>query len=117
MLRFRDKDVVGIHRLREQQRFDKTKMLSFLPLELRGTGATILPRRFKLYHYLSLPDGTEILRWESLAAPRTPLPQDDSVCWAGNAIATELRFGLSGASWFGSARLRLWFVLAWRSVR
>ena len=52
-------------------------MLSFLPPEITAAGATILPRRFKLYHYLSLPGGTEILRWETLAAPRSPLPQDD----------------------------------------
>src|SRR4029077_20403535 len=31
----------------EQQRFDKTQMLSFLPPEITAAGTTILPRRFK----------------------------------------------------------------------
>jgi hypothetical protein len=35
----------------EQQRFDKTEMLSFLPPEITATGTTILSRRFKLYYY------------------------------------------------------------------
>jgi hypothetical protein len=35
----------------EQQRFDKTEMLSFLPPEIAAAGATILPHRFKLFLY------------------------------------------------------------------
>jgi len=38
----------------EQQRFDKTQMLSFsppaLPQKITAAGATILPRRLKQYH-------------------------------------------------------------------
>src|ERR1019366_9742531 len=32
----------------EQQRFDKTQMLSFLPPEITAAGTTVLPCRFKL---------------------------------------------------------------------
>jgi hypothetical protein len=49
---------------------------SFAPALAQTTPRGWGTPRFRLYLR-----SAEILRWESLALPRTPLPQDDDVLW------------------------------------